>query len=82
MKLLEQMGEYMKVKAVININGISGKIAGIYDDFIEFKHSEVKENKSVKQVFQETILIPIGKIESVSEGLEELEPEDELEVKV
>jgi hypothetical protein len=42
----------------------------------------VKENKSVKQVFQETILIPIGKIESVSEGLEEFEPEDELEVKV
>jgi len=76
MKLIEQMAEYQKLGTNLSVNGIDCKISGIYDNFVEILHSEVKEDKQkVKHVSQETILIPFDKIESVSEGLHEIEPE-------
>ena len=71
MKYTEIIQKYCKDKTGLFINGMGiGKIIRIEDDFIVFEI--IKKEEDNKKLIKEITLIPVSKIENISEGEKEI----------
>ena len=74
MKMSDLIRKYQQEKTPVFINGMGvGKISRLEEDFISFEIVNQNENNLSK----ETMNIPIGRIDSISEGGKEVQKSEE-----
>jgi hypothetical protein len=62
--LMTRLNKYQEASTPVCVNGLeNATITYLCDDYIEVALTKVKEEKSVKRVFKEVVVIPISQNE-------------------